>query len=47
MQSKSTDTDIPGLFRVILPVNDIERAHVLTVILRTLYWTQGAGKKVD
>jgi predicted enzyme related to lactoylglutathione lyase len=27
MQSKSTDTDIPGLFRVILPVNDIEKAH--------------------
>ena len=27
MQYKSTDNDIPGLFRVILPVNDIERAH--------------------
>ena len=27
MRSKSPDTDIPRIFRVILPVNDIEKAH--------------------
>jgi hypothetical protein len=27
MQYKSTDADIPGLFRVILPVNDTEMAY--------------------